>query len=141
MTHAPANNGAPLQRRPHPDIDGGWGWVVVFASFSIHIVSKYQGHLKTDNTWMSSLSDVYSSFHTSFVTFLYHSWSNFFTETRNGQETITNTKIVFSVIKILILMRIDFINFYFKTFWLMLIKDPKFLQLLSLFSWFSLINL
>lgn len=38
MTHAPANNGG-LQRRPHPDIDGGWGWMVVFASFSIHIVT------------------------------------------------------------------------------------------------------
>lgn len=84
MTHAPANNGAPLQRRPHPDIDGGWGWVVVFASFSIHIVSKYHKHSndmlnsffyecgKIDNAWMSLLSDVYSSFHTSFVIFTYH---------------------------------------------------------------------
>lgn len=23
--------------------DGGWGWMVAFASFAIHIVSKYRG--------------------------------------------------------------------------------------------------
>jgi hypothetical protein len=42
MTHAPAvkENGE-RQRPKHPDIDGGWGWWVVFASFAIHIVSKY----------------------------------------------------------------------------------------------------
>lgn len=42
MTHAPATKrqeGAD-ERPPHPDIDGGWGWWVVFASFAIHIVSK-----------------------------------------------------------------------------------------------------
>lgn len=49
MTHAPVSrrqdqNGVEeveKQRPSHPDIDGGWGWWVVFASFCIHIVSKY----------------------------------------------------------------------------------------------------
>lgn len=44
MTHAPVSkrqdeNGE-AARPKHPDIDGGWGWWVVFASFMIHIVSK-----------------------------------------------------------------------------------------------------
>lgn len=43
MSHAPATKKDQVgERRPHPDIDGGWGWWVVFASFAIHIVSKYQ---------------------------------------------------------------------------------------------------
>lgn len=46
MTHSTASNNKNVQngaveRKPHPDIDGGWGWMVVFASFAIHIVSKY----------------------------------------------------------------------------------------------------
>lgn len=46
MTHAPVSkredaNGDALPRTKHRDIDGGWGWWVVFASFMIHIVSKY----------------------------------------------------------------------------------------------------
>lgn len=45
MTHAPATSkkdqDGVFERRPHPDIDGGWGWWVVFASFAIHIVSEY----------------------------------------------------------------------------------------------------
>lgn len=42
MTHAPAANGdASPRTKKHPDIDGGWGWWVVFASFAIHIVSEY----------------------------------------------------------------------------------------------------
>lgn len=50
MTHAPAvkrqdQNGEEVQRPPHPDIDGGWGWWVVFASFMIHIVSEYPNRL------------------------------------------------------------------------------------------------
>lgn len=45
MTHAPATkrlneNGEEVPKAKHPDIDGGWGWWVVFASFMIHIVSK-----------------------------------------------------------------------------------------------------
>lgn len=49
MTHAPAckrqevANGEEVPRPKHPDIDGGWGWWVVFASFCIHIVSEYLG--------------------------------------------------------------------------------------------------
>lgn len=46
MTHAPVSkredqNGEENSRPKHPDIDGGWGWWVVFASFMIHIVSEY----------------------------------------------------------------------------------------------------
>ena len=45
MTHAPVSkrqNGDEVEeRQKHPDIDGGWGWWVVFASFMIHIVSEY----------------------------------------------------------------------------------------------------
>lgn len=43
MTHAPAakrKDAEEAERPSHPDIDGGWGWFVVFASFMIHIVSK-----------------------------------------------------------------------------------------------------
>lgn len=44
MTHAPVSkreqNGDETPKPKHPDIDGGWGWWVVFASFMIHIVSK-----------------------------------------------------------------------------------------------------
>lgn len=42
MTHAPAakREEGDEQKPKHPDIDGGWGWWVVFASFMIHIVSK-----------------------------------------------------------------------------------------------------
>ncbi|XP_070491773.1 monocarboxylate transporter 5 [Chironomus tepperi] len=42
MTHAPAakrKDGEEAERPKHPDIDGGWGWYVVFASFMIHIVT------------------------------------------------------------------------------------------------------
>ncbi|KAG5683471.1 hypothetical protein PVAND_012749 [Polypedilum vanderplanki] len=42
MTHAPAakkQDDSLDQRSKHPDIDGGWGWWVVFASFAIHIVT------------------------------------------------------------------------------------------------------
>nr|CAD7460533.1 unnamed protein product [Timema tahoe] len=49
MTHAPAPQRRPSASRdgdagtvdeysPPPPPDGGWGWVVVFASFMIHIV-------------------------------------------------------------------------------------------------------
>lgn len=31
----------PRYDSPPPPPDGGWGWVVVFASFMIHIVSEY----------------------------------------------------------------------------------------------------
>lgn len=44
MTHAPVSKRQEgddvVEERPrHPDIDGGWGWWVVFASFMIHIVT------------------------------------------------------------------------------------------------------
>lgn len=43
MSHAPATKQNGEKERPkHPDIDGGWGWWVVFASFMIHIVSKWK---------------------------------------------------------------------------------------------------
>lgn len=46
MTHAPATKqNGDTQRPKHPDIDGGWGWWVVFASFMIHIVSKLNNFL------------------------------------------------------------------------------------------------
>lgn len=43
MAHAPAakKEEGDNVRPKHPDIDGGWGWWVVFASFMIHIVSEY----------------------------------------------------------------------------------------------------
>jgi hypothetical protein len=43
MTHAPVSKdveGDGAKTKKHPDIDGGWGWWVVFASFAIHIVSE-----------------------------------------------------------------------------------------------------
>nr|CAD7439465.1 unnamed protein product [Timema bartmani] len=51
MTHAPAPQRRPSASRdgdagtvdeysPPPPPDGGWGWVVVFASFMIHIVRR-----------------------------------------------------------------------------------------------------
>uniref|UniRef100_A0A1B0D4Y6 Monocarboxylate transporter n=1 Tax=Phlebotomus papatasi TaxID=29031 RepID=A0A1B0D4Y6_PHLPP len=47
MTHGPtaprkdiADGGEEEAQLPAPP-DGGWGWMVAFASFAIHIVSKY----------------------------------------------------------------------------------------------------
>lgn len=41
MTHAPVSKKGNEETRLVPP-DGGWGWWVVFASFAIHIVSKYR---------------------------------------------------------------------------------------------------
>lgn len=51
MTHAPAARKRPANEDDDgdseadsstvPPPDGGWGWVVVWASFMIHIVSEY----------------------------------------------------------------------------------------------------
>lgn len=56
MTHTPtaAKKQEGQNERPkHPDIDGGWGWWVVFASFMIHIVSKSITHIFYSlSTWI-----------------------------------------------------------------------------------------
>lgn len=45
MTHGPptrrkTEDGEEDEELPPPP-DGGWGWVVVFGSFMVHVISKY----------------------------------------------------------------------------------------------------
>jgi hypothetical protein len=43
MTHAPVSKKRDDKEEDEVIVppDGGWGWWVVFASFAIHVVSKY----------------------------------------------------------------------------------------------------